>query len=153
MFACGLRSSEARSLTAEQVVQGKSCLIITGKGGKTRIVPVPDPDLWQEITTRAETNGWTGPLWRNGKGQPWTDLRGSLKSAAKRAGWPARMYAHLLRHAYGTELVSGGAATLRDVQVLMGHSTSQVTEIYTHLSHQRLTEVAKSLFTGGVNKK
>ena len=148
MFYAGLRASEAKQIKAEHVVVAKKMLLVTGKGGKTRPVPVPVDELWQEILDRAEKTNHSGYLWTNDKGLPWTDIRGSLKSAAKKTGWNGRMYQHLLRHAYGTELVTGGSATLRDVQLLMGHSTSQVTEIYTHLSTDRLSAVAKSLTIG-----
>lgn len=109
-------------------------------------VPVPDDELWASIEKRLTETTPGGYLWPNPQtGEPYVDLRGSLKSAADRAGYHEHMHPHLFRHAYCTELISGGTATLRDVQVLAGHSTSQITERYTHLSTDRLTAVTNSL--------
>lgn len=143
---CGLRSEEARTLTAGHIIADRRLIIVIGKGGKQRIVPVPDDELWSSIENRLTTATADEYLWPNPEtGEPYRDLRGSLKAAAKRAGYNEHMTPHLFRHAYGTELIGSGVATLRDVQVLLGHSTSQITEIYTHLSTSRLTTVTDAL--------
>lgn len=145
MYWCGLRSSEARHLRAENVVSGRRMLIIKGKGGRQRTVPVPDDELWTQIEIRVKESP-TGWLWPNPETkEPYVDLRGTLKAAATAAGYRGNLTPHKFRHAYGTELITTGGATLRDVQVLLGHSTSQVTEIYTHLSTNRLTTVTNGL--------
>lgn len=144
MYWCGLRSSEARNLTADQVSKGRRMLIIKGKGGKQRTIPVPDDELWRQIEIAVNERP-DGPLWPNPEtGAAYKDLRGTLEAAAKKAGY-GKITPHKFRHAYCTELIASGAATLRDVQILAGHSTSRTTELYTHLSTERLTAVTSWL--------
>lgn len=138
MFMVGLRSEEARGLRVEHWNVARATLTITGKGNKTRHIPVVNESMAAELTARAKDTK-SGYLWES----PWTkgqyrDIRGALKNAAARAGWTGPIYPHLLRHAAGTEMV--GFADLRTVQVMLGHSTSAVTEIYTHIRQDRLRE-------------
>lgn len=145
MYWCGLRAGEAREITGSQVAHGRHMLIIKGKGGKSRTVPVPCDELWTQIAIRVKELG-AGYLFPNPEtGAPYKDLRGTLAAAAKKAGYRGNITPHKFRHAYGTDLIATGAATLRDVQLLLGHSTSQITEIYTHLSTERLTAVTDRL--------
>jgi site-specific recombinase XerD len=83
---------------------------------------------------------WVSPF----TGGPYSDIRGCLKNAAKRAGVQGRMYNHLLRHAAGTDLLEFG--DLRTVQVMLGHTTSKTTELYTHIRQDRLRSVMKKRF-------
>jgi len=138
MAFCGLRMSEALRLTKEDVLESRQAIIVRGKGNKQRIVPVPVAEIWEEVLKRTESVS-AGFLFLNkATGRPYHDLRGTLKEAAKRAGFDARIYHHLLRHWFGTVGHELGIS-LRSLQGLMGHSTSQVTEIYTHLSGQHLS--------------
>jgi integrase/recombinase XerC len=148
MLWCGLRSSEAMHLKHKDVMVGQRTLSIHGKGSKYRMVPVPDDDLWQAIERRLKVTEPTNWLWPNPETKsPYKDLRGTLETAAARAGY-GHITPHKFRHAYGAGLIESGCATLRDVQILLGHSSSQVTEIYTQLSAGRLTTV-----TNGLKKK
>lgn len=153
MAFCGLRMSEALRLTKEDVLISRQAVIVRGKGNKQRIVPVPVAEVWEAVVARTETVK-EGFLFLSGiTGRPYHDLRGTLKEAAKRAGFDARIYHHLLRHWFGTVGHELGIS-LRSLQGLMGHSTSQVTEIYTHLSGQHLSNEMKKWesVTGDVNK-
>lgn len=138
MFMVGLRSSEAMGLRVEHWNAERATLTITGKGNKIRHVPVVNEEMAAELTARAEITK-SGYLWESSwtKG-PYRDIRWALKNAASRAGWTGPIYPHLLRHAAGTEMV--GFADLRTVQVMLGHSTSKVTEIYIHIRQDRLRE-------------
>lgn len=139
MLYAGLRRNEALNLRAEDVVLERRVIIPLGKGGKQRIVPIVHPDLIAELERKIEEVK-TGILWQSPykkDGAPYTDIKDSLKRAAKRAGISMRIYNHLLRHAFGTHAIESGI-DLRSVQLLMGHSTSQVTETYTHVAAAHL---------------
>jgi integrase/recombinase XerD len=154
MAFCGLRMSEALRLTKEDVLISRQAVIVRGKGNKQRIVPVPVAEVWEAVIARTEAVK-EGFLFVSAvTGRPYHDLRGTLKEAAKRAGFDARIYHHLLRHWFGTVGHELGIS-LRSLQGLMGHSTSQVTEIYTHLSGQHLSNEMDrwKKLTGDVNEK
>lgn len=136
-FYAGLRRNEALHLKAEDVLLERKMLIITGKGGKQRIVPVVHPPLWEELERKIKEHP-TGYLWISPfTGRPYLDIIDSIRNAAKRAGVKGRVYNHLLRHGFGTTALESGI-DLRSVQGLMGHSTSRTTEIYTHLAATHL---------------
>lgn len=137
----GLRSSEARMLRAEHWDSERRVIRVQGKGGKERRLPVASAELAAEIDQRAAIGGY---LWVNQHtGQPYTDIRRSLKNAAIKAGWTGKMHPHLLRHYWGTEAV--GVADLRTVQAAMGHATIQTTEGYVHVRAGRLRAVMEDL--------
>lgn len=139
MFYLGLRRSEAFKLKAENINVERRIMIVKGKGGKERVVPIIDDGMLAELKHRCETTK-SGYLWESHlTGTHFKDIRGALKQAAKRAGVQDRVYAHLLRHGCGTETLENG--DLRDVQVLLGHSSVQTTEIYTHIRQDRLRRV------------
>jgi site-specific recombinase XerD len=110
---------------------------------KETIVPKKETVNIKISKKKQNGSGWLFPNPETGK--PYKDLRGTLAAAAKKSGYRGNITQHKFRHAYGTELIATGAATLRDVQILLGHSTSQITEIYTHLSTERLTAVTDRL--------
>ena len=139
MFYLGLRRNEALTLRKENVNLKRQAITVKGKGGKERTIPVMDDEMLAELKLRCETTK-SGYLWESHlTGTCFVDIRGSLKAAAKRAGVDDRVYAHLLRHACGTETLETGS--LRDVQVLLGHTSSKTTEIYTHIRQDRLKRV------------
>ena len=141
MFLLGLRKSEALNLKAEDVNLERLCITVMGKGGRERIVPLIDDEIIEEIKERIKKVK-TGYLWVSPfTGEAYQDIRGSLKNAAKRAGVQGRMYNHLLRHAAGTDLLE--FSDLRTVQVLLGHTTSKTTELYTHIRQDRLRSAMK----------
>lgn len=132
-FYCGLRRSEAHKIKAEDVLLDRKLLILTGKGGKQRIVPIRSNVLLAELKTRVEEQK-TGYLWVNPEtGRPYRRLDESLKNAAKRAGVNVRVYHHLMRHGFGTTAIEDGV-DLSAVSKVMGHSTTKTTEIYTHIA-------------------
>lgn len=134
MYYAGLRSSEARFLRRESVFIEKGILVVRGKGNKQRIVPIMQ-DLIPYLK-KGETSGY---LWLNPKTKaPWKDIRLCLKGAAKRAEITINVTPHTMRHCFGTHSTEAGVG-LRTLQDVMGHSTSQVTEIYTTLAAQHLS--------------
>lgn len=150
-FYAGLRRNEAQHLKAEDVLLDRNLIIITGKGGKQRVVPVVHPTLVEELKNKLKKVK-SGYLWLSPyTDRPYTNIQSSLKAAAKRAGLNMRIYNHLLRHGFGTTCVESGI-DLRTVQGLMGHSTSRTTEIYTHLAADHLKRQMEK-FNTALNKK
>jgi len=139
MFYLGLRRNEALTLRVENVNLERGILTVRGKGNRQRILPIIGEEMLAELKSRCEKTK-SGYLWESHlTGTHFKDIRGSLKEAAKRAGVDCRVYSHLLRHACGTETLETG--DLRDVQVLLGHTSSKTTEIYTHIRQDRLKRV------------
>ncbi|MBF0460250.1 MAG: tyrosine-type recombinase/integrase [Magnetococcales bacterium] len=158
MYACGLRISEAQTLTV-QMIDGKSgTLRIISKGNKERLVPIPAPMLHRLRVV------WTihhHPIliFPNQKGdQPVATcvLYRTFHDALEVAGLPSES-PHVLRHSYATRLMENGVDT-RIIQILLGHSDISSTTIYTHLTeptrkslHTLLNNVMASLGKGGLS--
>jgi site-specific recombinase XerD len=138
MLFCGLRRSEALNLKGVDIIPGRNLILVTGKRNKQRLVPVVRADIWAHLLARKKETG-EGYIWLNpDTGRPYIDIMDSLKNAALRLGFQGRVYNHLLRHCFCTYSNEAGMST-RDIQVVAGHSTSQVTEKYTHPSSPHLT--------------
>ena len=150
-YASGLRISELTGLTLAALARDPAYLIVRGKGGKERLAPLNDAartavKAYLEVRPTFvpkgdKTNPWLFPS--RGKGGRLTPRRFAqmLDEAAVAAGIdPARVSPHVLRHAFATHLLEGGA-DLRVVQTLLGHADLGTTEIYTHVAGDRLAEV------------
>jgi len=140
-FMAGLRPGEAKNIRRENWIPALNVLAITGKGNKTRHIPIVNPEMQAELTRRAqETKSgylWESP-WTNG---PYIDIRRALQEAAKRAGWHEPIYPHLLRHAAATELIEGTDVSV--VQQILGHSTIKVTETYLHIRQGMMVDAMR----------
>jgi integrase/recombinase XerD len=150
LYASGLRVSELTSLTLSALVRDPAYLIVKGKGGKERLAPL-------NTHARAAVKRYLAVrpsfLPAGDKANPWLfPSRGAsgrltprrvaqlLDAAALTAGVdPARVSPHVLRHAFATHLLEGGA-DLRAVQKLLGHADIATTQIYTHVATNRLSE-------------
>ena len=136
LYSSGLRVSEVAGLSLTDV--GGDLLIVTGKGGKIRAVPVGVPARravadWIE-RGRGQLAGpeVPGALWVGARGGA-LDTRGIRRAVRKRAA----TFPHALRHSFATHLLEGGA-DLRAVQELLGHSDLATTQIYTSVSRHHL---------------
>ena len=147
--ASGLRVSELLGLKVQAVRRDPTHLIVRGKGGKERLAPLNDAArtavkawLVQRDADKARADSsWLFPS--GGKSGHLTPRRFAqlLDQAALDAGIdPARVSPHVLRHAFATHLLEGGA-DLRIVQTLLGHADIATTQIYTHVATDRLTQV------------
>lgn len=146
-YASGLRVSELLGLRLEAVARDPAFLVVRGKGGKERLAPLND-------AARAAVKAWLaargerpGPWLFPGQGSSGrlTPRRFAqlLDEAARDAGLdPARVSPHVLRHAFATHLLEGGA-DLRVVQTLLGHADIGTTQIYTHVATDRLRQVVE----------
>jgi integrase/recombinase XerD len=154
IYASGLRVSEATSLTLAAVAGDPAYLIVRGKGGKDRLAPLNGA---ARTAIRAYLDARRRFLGKGLKESPWLfPSRGKagrltprrfgqlLEEAAVAAGIdPAKVSPHVLRHAFATHLLEGGA-DLRVVQTLLGHADIATTQIYTHVTEGRLREVVET---------
>lgn len=145
LYGSGLRASELVALPLTAVPRDAPFLMITGKGGAQRMVPVGGRARqalasWLELrpsTSKYVFPGRTGHLTR-------IRLYQLLKVLAVRAGLdPAKLSPHVLRHAFATHLLEGGA-DLRVLQTLLGHADIATTQIYTHVDAARLVALVNA---------
>jgi integrase/recombinase XerD len=152
-YASGLRVSELLALRMEAVRRDPAWLIVRGKGGKERLAPLNTAareavKAWliardADRPEKAPDSPWLFPS-ASAKGHL-TPRRFAqlLDQAALDAGIdPARVSPHVLRHAFATHLLEGGA-DLRVVQTLLGHADIATTQIYTHVATDRLAQVVR----------
>jgi integrase/recombinase XerD len=154
LYASGLRVSELVALPLAPFLRAPDHLIVRGKGGKERLAPLNAaaraavaaylPFRPSHLPRGVKTSPWLFPS--RGKGGRLTARRFAqlLDEAALAAGLdPAKVSPHVLRHAFATHLLEGGA-DLRIVQTLLGHSDIATTQIYTHVTQDRLHEVVET---------
>jgi integrase/recombinase XerD len=153
LYAAGLRISEAVGLDREHLSTDGAFVRVVGKGDKERLVPIGEVALdWLgrwiggpratllALGHVAPARG--GPLFVGDRGgrlarqQAWA----AVKRAATAAGLAERVSPHTLRHSFATHLLEGGA-DLRIVQELLGHASISTTQLYTHLTGERIRDV------------
>jgi integrase/recombinase XerD len=153
LYAAGLRVSELVGLPLAAALRDEAFLMVRGKGGKERLVPINDParealKAYLSVRDRflpasAQSSAWlfpsrgkTGHLTRQRFGQ-------FLKALAIRAGIdPDRISPHVIRHAFATHLLDHGA-DLRALQKMLGHADISTTQIYTHVAAGRLSALVR----------
>lgn len=145
LYGSGLRATELVSLPRYAVTAGKPFLILKGKGAKERLVPISDRAQaavaqWVEHVPREAL--WLFPSGKKHLSR--VRLYQLLQELAAEAGIPPdRISPHVLRHAFATHLLEGGA-DLRALQMLLGHADIATTQIYTHVDSRRLVELVNS---------
>ena len=148
LYACGLRVSELMNLSLEQVNLNAGWLQITGKGNKTRLVPLGEYANMALSDYLTHGRGELVAHLKSGNCQAvFLTTQGGymtrqnfwymLKKYAQVAGINKDISPHTLRHAFATHLLNHGA-DLRSVQLLLGHSDLSTTQIYTHVANARL---------------
>lgn len=145
LYGGGLRISEALSLTYGAVETGRGVARVEGKGGKQRLCPLGAVAIGKLQEFRAkfapEAKQADRILTEPGGGVLRASvLQANLKRYLRAAGLPEDLTPHKLRHSFATHLLNAGA-DLRLVQELLGHSRLTTTQVYTHVSVQRLREV------------
>jgi integrase/recombinase XerC len=144
IYSCGLRISELCGLRVEDIDRQEQTVRVRGKGRKERLLPIGEPALaaienyWnvlprppcaaEPVFRRSETKA--GPM-------PVRTLQARLKKYLAAAGLDPHLTPHKLRHSYATHLLDAGA-DLRSVQELLGHAHLVTTQVYTHVSTERL---------------
>ncbi|WGH78411.1 site-specific tyrosine recombinase XerD [Jannaschia ovalis] len=156
LYATGMRVTELVGLPVTAARGDPRMLLVRGKGGKERLVPLSPPArnalrAWlaqrdaEAEAARVETGAPPSPHLFPSRGKAghltrvWFHSR--IKALAAHAGIdPARVSPHVLRHAFATHLLSGGA-DLRAIQAMLGHADISTTEIYTHVLESRLRDL------------
>jgi integrase/recombinase XerD len=148
LYASGLRISELAGAKLENLDLENGVIRVTGKGNKTRLVPVGRKAcaalaryLQQERPDLVKPKSGS-EVFLSIRGARLTTVRiwQIVKAIAKRSGLEANIYPHLLRHSFATHLLSNGA-DLRIIQEMLGHADISTTQVYTHVDQQRLKAV------------
>jgi integrase/recombinase XerD len=155
-YASGLRLSELRGLRLEQLHLDAGFVSVIGKGNKERVVPVGrkavealnrylDAGRPKLVRPRSPAS-----VFLTQRGTPFAavTLWGRIKRRVQRAGVERNVTPHMLRHSFATHLLEHGA-DLRIIQELLGHASISTTEVYTHVSGNRLREVHRKFHPRG----
>ena len=145
LYGSGLRATELVSLPLAAVPRDAPFLTVTGKGGQARMVPV-SARAKQALGRWLELRPKEGRFLFPSRGRHLTRIRlfQLLKALAGRAGLdPAKLSPHVLRHAFATHLLEGGA-DLRVLQTLLGHADISTTQIYTHVLDEKLRTLVET---------
>lgn len=155
LYASGLRVSELVELPLAAVRGARRAIFVRGKGGRERMVPLGEPAR-EAVGVYLEARAAFLPRGHSSAAQYLFPSRGGsghltrrrchqlLKGLAVTAGLdPQRLSPHVMRHAFATHLVEGGA-DLRSVQSMLGHADIATTQIYTHVARERLRQVVES---------
>jgi integrase/recombinase XerC len=147
IYSSGLRLSEVLSLDVDTIDFADQTLVVTGKGSKTRHLPVGTPAIqavkaWLE--RRHEITGAAGStalfLSQRGTRLSPRSVQDRLARAARQRGLDGRLHPHMLRHSFATHMLES-SGDLRAVQELLGHANLSTTQVYTHLDFQHLAKV------------
>jgi integrase/recombinase XerD len=148
IYATGIRVSELTAMTLNQINWQVGYVIVMGKGGKERIVPLGRM-AYEQVQRYAEQarprllkdrRSDTLFLNRSGKGLTRQGFWKIVKKYAAKAKLEAKVHPHTFRHSFATHLLEGGA-DLRSVQIMLGHADISTTQIYTHVTRERLKEI------------
>jgi integrase/recombinase XerD len=148
LYASGLRISELAGAKLENLNLPDGVVRVTGKGNKTRLVPVGRKacsalaKYLEEERPRLVRRRTGSEVFLSNRGGRLTTVRiwQIVKAVARRSGLEANIYPHLLRHSFATHLLSNGA-DLRIIQEMLGHADISTTQVYTHVDQQRLKAV------------
>ncbi len=149
LYGSGLRASELASIPYNAVLVDKPYIILKGKGDKERLVPISDRARHAVVRWRAcisDKSLYLFPTSKSGIQGHISRIRlyQIIKKLALDAGLePAKLSPHVLRHAFATHLLAGGA-NLRALQTMLGHSDISTTEIYTHVDASKLIKLVNS---------
>jgi integrase/recombinase XerD len=155
-YSSGVRLSELCGARLEHLDRQEKLLRVTGKGNKTRIVPLGEMacqaiDHYLAVSRPTLVKKRTSsPLFLSIRGGALSPdrVREIVKERASQAGLEQNVYPHLLRHSFATHLLEGGA-DLRVIQELLGHADISTTQIYTHVDQKRLKSIHKRFHPRG----
>lgn len=141
-YSTGMRLAELVSLNVEDIDTITESVRVIGKGRKERLCPIGAPALTAIQRYRQKAAVHDGPLFRSKLGKRITTqaIADVVEKYWRKSGLPVHITPHKLRHSFATHLLNNGA-DLRSVQTLLGHASLSTTQIYTHVSTQRMKEV------------
>jgi len=150
MYATGIRVSEIITLTMNSINWQVGYLVVMGKGGKERIVPIGRSayNCLSEYVNQARPKLMKGQgtnilfLNRSGDGLTRQGFWKIVRRYVLRAGLNKKVHPHTFRHSFASHLLEGGA-DLRSVQIMLGHADIATTQIYTHITRERLKSIHK----------
>jgi integrase/recombinase XerD len=154
LYATGCRASEVVGLRLADVYLDAGFCRCFGKGSKQRVVPLGRPavEAIRAYLAEGRTSGLRTPdlLFVSKSGRPLTRIHlwALVKKYCKRAGLPATVSPHTLRHSFATHMLAGGA-DLRSVQELLGHASIRTTQHYTHIDRDRLKAIHRQFHPRG----
>jgi integrase/recombinase XerD len=156
LYACGLRISELCTLRLENIDLEEGIIRVTGKGDKTRLVPIGQAAITavQEYLSLARPKLLSpksgAALFLSVRGHPLTPARiwQLVSKYAKQAGLEKAIHPHQLRHSFATHLLAGGA-DLRIIQEMLGHASIATTQIYTEVDRSQLKKIHQQFHPRG----
>lgn len=151
LYSSGVRLNELTQLREERIDLVSGVIRVLGKGRKERMCPLGDPAVFalhEALEARGDFLAYLGKplrsqalfLNKNGTRYSNRSVQRMMKSMLQASGLPSELYPHALRHSFATHLLDAGA-DLRSVQELLGHSSLSTTQIYTHVSIERMKDV------------
>ena len=146
LYGFGLRVGELINIKILDLdFNRRQLTVIKGKGRKDRVLPIPSVLISAiQKYIKSYLPGEYLITGQNGENYSASSIQNVVKKLAIRAGIKIRVTPHMLRHCYGTHMLERGT-DLRYIQRLMGHKSSKTTEIYTHVSMQKLNELTNPL--------
>ncbi|MCQ2123679.1 MAG: tyrosine-type recombinase/integrase [Fibrobacter sp.] len=150
IYGSGLRISECQRLCWNQIQEKEHLVRVFGKGSKERIVPITEALLQRIIAFKqmeAEAGHLptpTGYVFLSDDGKPFSirTLRNDIHNLLRAIGWEGKASPHVLRHSFATHLLENGAEIM-SVKEMLGHESISTTQVYTHVSAERLREAFK----------
>ena len=152
-YSCGLRISELAGLPVRDVLMEESSVRVQGKGAKVRLVPLGRRALervraWLAVRNGGKVLDSTLFLSSRGKRMSRNSVWAAVKRHARAANIQKNVTPHMLRHSFATHLLDHGA-DLRAVQEMLGHADISTTQIYTHVSVERLSKAHEEFHPRG----
>ena len=141
-YSTGMRLAELAAINVQDIDVISETVRVIGKGRKERICPIGAPAMEAVQRYRAKAGVHDGALFRSKRGTRITTqaIADVVEKYWRHSGLPLHVTPHKFRHSFATHLLNNGA-DLRSVQTLLGHSSLSTTQIYTHVSTQRMKEV------------
>ncbi len=159
IYDCGLRVSEAVSLTMNRVDLDTKKLRVLGKGDKERIVPIPTASIqffkyYRDVVRSGFLKTKTNLFFINKFGRKVTTkyVEELLHNKCIECNFKKHITPHKLRHSYATHMLQGGA-DLRSIQEMLGHSNISTTEIYTHVTNKQIFEAYDKYHSDDLNEQ